>query len=496
MKSKIGREDSRDSPLKAWVRALEMTAPIAQNPAGTLPVLIDSLAERFGTAPALLSRNGNLTYRELAERSKRYAQWALRQGLSFGDVVCLLMPNCSEYVAIWLGLTRVGGIVSLLNTNLVGDSLAYAINIVASKHVIVGAALVEAFAAVAPKISPEIQSWAHGENSRGFSRIDDEIERSANIGLSGSEYRPPTIADRALYIYTSGTTGLPKAVNVSHFRLMQWSHWFAGMMDTRPDDRIYNCLPMYHSVGGVAAIGATLVNGGSVVLRERFSASRFWDDVVESNCTIFQYIGELCRYLVNTAPHPRETQHQLRLACGNGLGADVWERFQSRFHIPQILEFYAATEGNFSLYNCEGRVGAIGKIPSFLPQRSSIALVKFDLETGSRYATKTVSVSAARPTKPARPSDRSSTTEQVRPAGSKAMRTKQPPKRRSCATCSRPETRGFAPATSCAEMRAGSSTSSIGSAIRSAGRARMCQPPRLPRQSARIPAWSKRSFTE
>jgi fatty-acyl-CoA synthase len=368
--------------LKAWVRALEMTAPISQNPASTLPVLIDSLAERFGTAPALLSRSENLSYRELADRSKRYAEWALRQGLSFGDVVCLLMPNCPEYVAIWLGITRVGGVVSLLNTNLVGDSLAHAINVVEPKHIIVGAALVEPFAAVVPMLSLRIQSWTHAENIHGISRIDHEIDQFQETGLASSEYKSPTIADRALYIYTSGTTGLPKAVNVSHFRLMQWSHWFAGMMDTRPDDRVYNCLPMYHSVGGVVAIGAALVSGGSVVLRERFSTSRFWDDIVESSCTIFQYIGELARYLVNTAPHPREAQHQLRLACGNGLRADVWEEFQRRFHIPQILEFYAATEGNFSLYNCEGRVGAIGKIPSFLKHRLSVALVKFDFATG------------------------------------------------------------------------------------------------------------------
>ena len=369
--------------IKAWVRALEMTAPIPRNPEATLPVLIDSLADRFGTAPALLSRNENLTYRGLAERSNRYAEWALRQGLSFGDVVCLLMPNCPEYVAIWLGITRVGCVVSLLNTNLVGDSLAHAIRIVEPKHVIVGAPLVEAFAGVMPKVSLEIQAWTYGENIRGLSRIDDEIEgRAGEGGLAGSEYKPPTIADRALYIYTSGTTGLPKAVNVSHFRLMQWSHWFAGMMDTRPDDRIYNCLPMYHSVGGVVAIGAALVNGASVVLRERFSASGFWDDVVESKCTIFQYIGELCRYLVNTPARTPEVQHQLRLACGNGMRAEVWEEFQRRFQIPQILEFYAATEGNFSLYNCEGRVGAIGKIPSFLKHRLSMALVKFDFETG------------------------------------------------------------------------------------------------------------------
>ena len=296
MKSETGQGASRSSSLKAWVRALEMTAPIAQNPARTLPVLIDALADRFEDAPALISHDQNLSYRALAERSNRYAQWALAQGLSSGDVVCLLMPNCPEYLAIWLGITRVGAVVGLINTNLVGDSLAHAIAIVAPKHVIVGAGLVDAYAHATEKYPSGIRSWVHGANQLGLPRIEREIEQSANAGV---EYRAPTIADRALYIYTSGTTGLPKAVNVSHFRLMQWSHWFAGMMDTGPGDCVYNCLPMYHSVGGVTAIGAALVNGGSVVLRERFSASRFWQDVGESKCTIFQYIGELCRYLVN-----------------------------------------------------------------------------------------------------------------------------------------------------------------------------------------------------
>jgi len=378
MQSKISQDGSRNSSLKAWVRALEMTTPIARNPAVTLPVLIDTLADRFVAAPALLSESQNLTYRGLAERSSQYARWALRQGLSFGDVVCLLMPNCPEYMAIWLGITRVGGIVSLLNTNLVGDSLLHAINIVAPRHVIADVALAEALDGIEARLSPEIQIWTHGESHRGLSRIDDEIAHSTKTDAPISEYRAPTIFDRALYIYTSGTTGLPKAANVSHFRLMQWSHWFAGMLDTHTDDRMYNCLPMYHSIGGVAAIGSMLVNGGSVVLRERFSASRFWDDVVESKCTMFQYIGELCRYLVNTPPRAGEVHHRLRLACGNGLNADVWEKFQRRFLIPQILEFYAATEGNFSLFNCEGRVGSIGRIPSFLTQRLSTALVKVD----------------------------------------------------------------------------------------------------------------------
>jgi fatty-acyl-CoA synthase len=146
---------------------------------------------------------------------------------------------------------------------------------------------------------------------------------------------------------------------------------------------MYNCLPMYHSVGGVVATGATLVGGGAVVLRERFSASAFWKDVVAERCTLFQYIGELCRYLVNNPQQREESRHALRLACGNGLQGDVWQKFQQRFRIPQILEYYAATEGNFSLYNCEGRVGAIGRIPPFLAHRVPVALVKYDVDAAA-----------------------------------------------------------------------------------------------------------------
>jgi fatty-acyl-CoA synthase len=153
-------------------------------------------------------------------------------------------------------------------------------------------------------------------------------------------------------------------------------------MDTRPNDRMYNCLPMYHSVGGAVATGAVLVNGGSVAIRDKFSAAAFWDDIRRYECTMFQYIGELCRYLLN-APRPaREMPPKIRLCCGNGLRADIWEPFKKRFRIPQILEFYAATEGNVSLFNAEGRPGAIGRIPPFIAHRSALALVKFDVERG------------------------------------------------------------------------------------------------------------------
>jgi fatty-acyl-CoA synthase len=152
------------------------------------------------------------------------------------------------------------------------------------------------------------------------------------------------------------------------------------MMDARGTDRIYDCLPMYHSVGGVLAPGAMLIAGGSAVIRENFSASQFWSDIVRWDCTLLQYIGELCRYLLHAAPSPYDGAHHVRIACGNGLGPDIWDKFKSRFRIPQIVEFYAATEGGLSLFNVEGKCGSIGRVPSYLAHRFSPTLVRFDVE--------------------------------------------------------------------------------------------------------------------
>jgi fatty-acyl-CoA synthase len=372
----------RASSAKGWLRALELTKPIAENPRRILPVIIDELAGKYGDAPALLSDSECLSFRALSQRASRYARWALGQRLAKGDVVCLLMPNRPEYLAIWLGITRVGGVVSLINTNLAGASLAHCIDIAAPKHIIVAEALTAEFSSARPHIASNARVWQHGSAGLGFPNIEAEIDGLSGEVLTDAECVPPAVADRALLIYTSGTTGLPKAAKINHYRLLIWSLWFAGMMDTRASDRMYNCLPMYHSVGGVVATGAVLVSGGAVVIRDKFSVREFWDDVARWDCTLVQYIGELCRYLLHAPPHPLERAHRIRLACGNGLRPDVWTGFKDRFRIPRILEFYAATEGNVTLFNYEGKPGAIGRIPSFLAHRSPTALIRYDVEDG------------------------------------------------------------------------------------------------------------------
>src|ERR1700683_94150 len=207
-------DDSAKSPLKAWVRALEMTAPIVRNPTVTLPTCLDTLAAKFGSAPALLSDEACLTYVELAQRGNRYARWALEQGIAAGDVVVLMMANSPDYLAIWLSVTRIGAIVALVNNQLVGDSLAHAVSVAAPQHVIVGAEFAAAIAAVRSRLEGAPRYWAHGPGRHGLPRIDTAVDEAPGEALADSECARPAITDRALFIYTSGTTGLPKAANV------------------------------------------------------------------------------------------------------------------------------------------------------------------------------------------------------------------------------------------------------------------------------------------
>jgi fatty-acyl-CoA synthase len=367
--------------LRDALRALRYTTHIARNPTRVFPKLIEELAEKYGDAPALISERETFSYRELGNRSNRYARWALAQGVAKGDTVCLLMPNRPEFLALWLGVTRVGGVVALLNTNLLGAALAHCINVVEPRHIVVDADMLKALQSAEPDLTGNAKTWVHGDAGIDLPRIDREIEGLSGESLADSERRALTIEDRALFIYTSGTTGLPKAANINHYRLMLATHAFAAIMNTRASDRMYNCLPLYHTAGGLLATGPLLLKGGSVVIRERFSAREFWDDVARWDCTLLQYIGEFCRYLVNSSPQPNERAHKLRMACGNGLRPDVWPEFKQRFQIPRIMEFYAATEGNVTIFNFDGKEGAVGRVPWFLAHRFPIKVVRFDVET-------------------------------------------------------------------------------------------------------------------
>lgn len=369
------------SASKIWLKAIELTARIEALPGRLFADVVDDWARRQPDRIALVTDDAALDYEGLSKRINRYARWARSVGVGKGETVALIMPNGIDYVAAWLGISRIGGVVALLNTKLVGQSLAHCLDVARPGLIIVAHDLIETLETAKPYLKTEAKIWTHGD-ARDQRAIDVALAALDDGPLRSEERDDVTIDDRALLIYTSGTTGLPKAASISHRRILNWGFWFAGLTGATPQDRLYDCLPLFHSVGGIVAPCSMLAAGGSVVIADKFSASHFWSDVVRHDCTLFQYIGELCRYLLKAAPSEYENRHRLRLVCGNGLRGDIWEDFQARFSIPRILEFYAATEGNFSLFNVEGQPGAIGRIPPLLAHRFPASLVKLDPASG------------------------------------------------------------------------------------------------------------------
>jgi fatty-acyl-CoA synthase len=375
----VGEDARPATPARAWLRALETTARATRDPSRILPRAVAEWALRYGDATALIGDRETFSFRALEARMNQYSRWALAAGVAKGETVALAMGNRPEYFAIWLGLTQVGAIVALVSADLPGPALAHALNVAEALRMIVDAKGADAIAGIR---SP-VELWTHGFELDEGRRLDLNVANLSGEPLAREERREVGLADRALRIFTSGTTGLPKAAEVSHRRIVEWTHWFAGLAGLDAADRLYDCLPMHHSVGGVVAIGAPLVNGGSVAIAERFSARRFWVDVERWDCTAFQYIGELCRYLVAAPSRPSDKAHKLRLAIGNGLSGEVWRGFLDRFGPLRMLEFYASTEGNVWLYNVEGRIGSIGRVPPYLAAREPIALARFDADAAA-----------------------------------------------------------------------------------------------------------------
>jgi fatty-acyl-CoA synthase len=366
--------------LAGALRILRRLKKVVNNPQRTFPDVMDELAARFADRPALIGDTEEFTYRQYNERANRYAHWALENDVERGETVALFMHNRPEFLVVWLGVVRAGGICALVNTNLAGQGLAHCLNIVRPKHIIVGADLVAALRTAEPQLHHEARIWVAGGAPSGKDSIEAAIDRQPASPLADGDKPKLTNDDPCLYIYTSGTTGLPKAANINHYRVQAIMNGFSAAMNAGKDDRMYVCLPLYHSSGGVLAVGSTLTVGGSVVIREGFSARHFWDDIVRHDCTLFQYVGELCRYLLNSPVNPEETRHRIRLCCGNGLRPDIWTAFKTRFRLPHILEFYGATEGNVVLFNLDGKAGTVGRIPSYLRSRFVTEIIRFDLE--------------------------------------------------------------------------------------------------------------------
>ena len=358
--------------LKKWLEPLDpdSTRLVADD--------IEDVVDKYASNVAFRFEGSVTTYAEMDELANRIANWALDLGLKAGDSVALIMENRPEYVSIWYGFSKIGVVVGLINHNLTDQPLAHCVNIADAKLVISGADQDEAVRSADGLLEGDPKVWTlGGQKGEDLSAALASASPARPSRLHRADLRG---SDLCLYVYTSGTTGLPKAARITQMRLQGMMRSFIAPCETTARDRVYVTLPLYHSTGGLCGVGIALMTGASLVLRKRFSASQFWDDCADQGVTTIVYIGELCRYLINSPSHPKERAHKIRTGFGNGLRPDIWQAFLDRFNIPHLCEFYGSTEGNVSTANYDGTVGAVGRIPSYLKKFfEGTAFVKFDI---------------------------------------------------------------------------------------------------------------------
>jgi fatty-acyl-CoA synthase len=360
--------------VNKWVKGLNGEATTL------LPDDFEAVCDQYGSRPAIIFEDKEWSYNQLDNRANRYAHWGRSIGLQAGDVVSLFMQNRPDYIAAWYGLTKIGAVVALINHNLQGPSLLHCITIAKSKAVIVGHEIIDLWSTIDGQTG-DMAIWVGGGLFPGAGDLDRSLNAQPSARPSRAHRETLRAKDPCLYVYTSGTTGNPKAATLSHMRVQGMSRSFIGATRTKHTDRVYVPLPLYHGTGGICGVGICLNTGAALVLRRKFSATNFWDDIVDNKCTVFVYIGELFRYLISAPVHPKERQHIIKSCFGNGLRLDVWSKAEERFGIPLIAEFYGSTEGNVSFINVDGKLGAVGRIPKYAKKRFNSELVRFDIET-------------------------------------------------------------------------------------------------------------------
>ncbi|XP_061172699.1 long-chain fatty acid transport protein 6-like [Saccostrea echinata] len=331
------------------------------------------------------------TYEFVDAMANKVANLAASWKLPRDTPVAMMIENEPAFVWTFLGLWKAGLIGALINYHLKAHSLIHSIKVSEAPVLIIGSGddhlrSIEEILNDIPNIKIYVQGKRQIDLPSNLLSMDEVLLRTLPVPLCKVHRKGTTMRSPILYIYTSGTTGLPKPAIVNNAKaVIASAYWQA--FDYSENDIVYAASPLYHGVSLALCLFNTIERGATIVLRRKFSARHYWEDVRKHKVTVIQYIGELCRYLLRVPENELDGVHNVRMAVGNGLRIDIWEEFKTRFKIPRIIEFFSASEGTGGLFNVTGKVGAVGRMSPlmkaviFRNKNSQMNFIKFDNRT-------------------------------------------------------------------------------------------------------------------
>ena len=375
--------------------------------------LLTRQAGKYGGRTFLYFRDQEFSFEEVNDESNRVASGLQTLGIAKGDKVAVVMDNCPEVIFLVFGLSKLGAIVVPINTGHKGEVLTYMLEHSDSRMLVMNRNYIDRLATSLIKI-PTIQSVVVVEgvsadqtyncNDENEDRVGDQIAAlhkqmvkwTELIDNDGSFKKADVLwSDPIMILYTSGTTGPSKGVVLPHNLMYCAVERFCdGALDVSECDIIYNTMPLFHVHAWHSAVNLALLNGARVVIAEKFSASRFWDDIKRYGCTYSPIIGSVTAILFKAEQKPNDADNPLRVMLGAPTPKEIFEAFEQRFGV-KIIEFYGSTEiGALSMNQLRNhKVGSCGKVHS----DNSVKIVDDD---GIEVGVNTPGEILSRPSKP------------------------------------------------------------------------------------------------
>ncbi|HZJ28537.1 MAG TPA: AMP-binding protein, partial [Solirubrobacterales bacterium] len=313
-----------------------------------------------------------VSYGEINARSNRIANALVARGVAPGESVSVMLPNCEEFIPVWFGILKAGAVMSSINTAYKGDFLSWTINLVEAKKLVISDEYLERLDLIKADL-PALEHvivWESGKREGPEPALAHE-PLAELMGAPDSE--PGGIAyswtDDARIMFTSGTTGRSKGVikqNAADYfsarGLLEVVSATAGKsVESLSEDTFFSCLPLFHSNAQVLSGYPALVAGGRVAYVERFSSSRFWQQVIDAEATIFNSIGAVSYFIWNIPPSDLDRAHKVHTCYAAPAPKDIYNEFQERFGV-KFIEGYGLTETGMATYMDPTKPGVPGSM--------------------------------------------------------------------------------------------------------------------------------------
>ncbi|MEE9193290.1 MAG: AMP-binding protein [Thermodesulfobacteriota bacterium] len=336
-----------------------------------LPHVLKEQAKKLGKKPFLqFGYKEPISFYKTNQLANKIANGLMKLGLKKQEKVAVYMPNSDDYVITWFGILKMGAVMVPINTAYVMDFLQYIIDSSDAKVLFIAEEYMDRMPPIAKKI-PKVEHvivWTREGNIKfkkhGFNfKKMTSYEKFITPQSTSDPKVDISFMDYARLMYTSGTTGRSKGVMRPSAADYSSARNYTEIMDIGPKDVCFTCLPLFHSNAMVMTVYPALIKGAKTVIEEKYSASKFWNWMVDHKVTKFNIVGTICYFVWNTPPVPEEKKHKVKLVLGSPAPHDMIEDFMERFNI-KFMEGYGLTEIGQCTWMRPGepfRIGSCGK---------------------------------------------------------------------------------------------------------------------------------------